>query len=313
MPGTARTRPGSARVWAPAAKGRRAARCARFSSAQLPSLRKDRAQMGRSCALTGLNWKRCEIPPLPTTSHHVDCATRGPYFPSSPAPPRAALAGSTAGALVTRAPSSTQAPIGERWPGSLPRLHSRPLHLVFVWPVLRSTRIVNFLLSLVLILLFAAPLGCIFFSFVLSASTLFVLSLLLHLSASFDAPLAFCFRSQFVYFLSVLPSLPTAIYLWLSTFLRGLFNFPFPLFGCLLSGFIHMHFVVGSLAVAGYLPAARSAPALSSVCWAPGPVLAPGRSVRDPASPAGTRARGVGPAQDSAPSQAGYLSTCLRR
>lgn len=58
--GTARTRPGSRAGLGALGQGRREERerSARLSSARLPSLGKIALQMGRSCALTGLNWKR---------------------------------------------------------------------------------------------------------------------------------------------------------------------------------------------------------------------------------------------------------------
>lgn len=153
-----------------------------------------------------------------------------------------------------------------------------------------------------------------FFSFVLSAPTLFVLSLRLQLPASFDLRLLLfvCFVfSFFIFSFPFLLSLPTA-----ST---SRFRFFHPLL-CSIS-FSLLLVVVYSLVffprISLWTPDGRCVPPplVLPQCSSQfarrrtGPGAPP--SLRDPARPAGTRARGVGPDRRRAPSQAGYLSPAV--
>lgn len=153
-----------------------------------------------------------------------------------------------------------------------------------------------------------------FFPFVLSAPTLFVLSLLLQLPASFDLRLLFFlllfFRSSFILFRSC-SACRLPLPLVFASLVRCFVQFPFPSFWLLftLFSFLSAHFVVDLLTVAGFLPRRFCSSALRSLLGA-GPVLAPCR-------PCGIRRaqQGRGPAgwilSDAA--RPARPSTCPRR
>lgn len=154
-------------------------------------------------------------------------------------------------------------------------------------------------------MLFPALLGCLFF-IILSAASLFVHSLPLHLPSSFDPPPLF-FRSSS--FLSVLPSSLTAFYL----------SF-FPLSTVVLSNFLFPLFWLFTLF--GFFPPRISLLTPSRSLDSSSPLFLLQRSqqfarrrgrsrsrlsVCDSSCPAGTLSRRVRPAERGASSQARYL------
>lgn len=261
--------------------------------------------MGRSCALTGLNWKRSE--PAILKAGGVGGGCWFPLCPPRPArdPGRPSAAVRPAAGRRPRARPHAASPRGARvsppsvWPAlrSVDSFTSRS-HWPSVCPSLLS-RAVPSVLSL-----YPLPLPSSF------PSSSYPLP---PISACFSFSLFFlCFvRSSFTRF----PSARLAARRYPSfslPLLRCFVRFPFPCFWSSRTRFsvLSAHFVADALAVAGFPP----------------PLVLPQRSpqraqrragrgapptARGPARAAGTRAAGVGPARRRAPRQAAYLSPAV--
>lgn len=265
-------------------------------------------QMGRSCALTGLNWKRSELVILkaghsaasPFDQHSPRSRLRGlspQGRPSLAAQLRRGDAGRPPARRVPARARGTPAAAGvstrARLAPAAPAFRSvcPPLNSIVGLPSPTRSHLAIF---------------CSFrrslFSFVSAAASLFVRFSPLHLPASFDPPiLRLPFSLPFV--LHSFPFCPARRRPFTSpSRLSSLWFCPisFPFFSGVVYkrfAFLSTHFVVDTLAVAGFLRTAHWTPALCAVGSASETVAvpAPWRSVQGPLRPAGTRTRGVGP------------------